>query len=74
MADTCGTLSLAASILMENGAKRVSAMITHGIFSGKAIDTINKSKLDEVVVTNTIPCEEKMVTLFYFFFIFFFIF
>ena len=59
MADTCGTLALAAKILRENGACKVFAMVTHGILSGKAIDVINNSQLQEVVVTNTIPHDDK---------------
>lgn len=59
MADTCGTLALAAQILTENGAVAVYAMVTHGILSGRAIGIINGSLLTEVVITNTIPCEEK---------------
>ena len=59
MADTCGTLALAAQLLKDNGATAVYAMVTHGILSGKAIDIINKSVLNEVVVTNTIPHEDK---------------
>jgi ribose-phosphate pyrophosphokinase len=38
MADTCGTLALAAKILCDNGAERVYAMVTHGILSSKAIE------------------------------------
>eukprot|EP01137_Pigoraptor_chileana_P031482 Opistho-2@19360 len=59
MADTCGTLALAANKLIEAGAKGVYAIVTHGIFSGKAVEVINGSRLDAVVVTNTIPHEEK---------------
>eukprot|EP01136_Pigoraptor_vietnamica_P005534 Opistho-1_new@37326 len=59
MADTCGTLALAASKLIDAGAVGVYAIVTHGIFSGKAVEVINNSKLDAVVVTNTIPHEEK---------------
>ena len=59
MADTCGTLALAAKILLENGASAVYAMVTHGILSGKAIGIINESVLEEVIVTNTIPHEDK---------------
>lgn len=55
MIDTGGTLSLAAKTLKENGAKNVYAFATHGLFSGKAIDIINSSELDKVIVTNTIP-------------------
>eukprot|EP00340_Litonotus_pictus_P001129 CAMPEP_0170518342 /NCGR_PEP_ID=MMETSP0209-20121228/4055_1 /TAXON_ID=665100 ORGANISM="Litonotus pictus, Strain P1" /NCGR_SAMPLE_ID=MMETSP0209 /ASSEMBLY_ACC=CAM_ASM_000301 /LENGTH=223 /DNA_ID=CAMNT_0010803867 /DNA_START=558 /DNA_END=1229 /DNA_ORIENTATION=+ len=55
MIDTAGTLCTAAEVLKENGAKKVMAFATHGLFSGPAIDRISKSSLDKVVVTNTIP-------------------
>ncbi|EEB08649.1 ribose-phosphate pyrophosphokinase [Schizosaccharomyces japonicus yFS275] len=61
MADTCGTLGLAAKTLKENGAKSVYAIVTHGILSGKAIRVINESALEKVVVTNTIPHEDKKI-------------
>lgn len=60
MADTCGTLAKAAEILLENKAKSVIAIVTHGILSGNAIKNINNSKLDRVVCTNTVPFEEKL--------------
>ena len=60
MADTCGTLAKAAEILLQNRAKSVIAIVTHGILSGNAIKNINNSKLDKVVCTNTVPFEEKM--------------
>lgn len=59
MADTCGTLGLAAKTLKQNGATKVYAIVTHGILSGKAIDVINNSELEKVVVTNTIPHDDK---------------
>jgi ribose-phosphate pyrophosphokinase len=58
MIDTAGTLCMAAEILHQNGARKIFAFATHGVFSGKAIDNINKSKLDGVVVTNTIPLDK----------------
>lgn len=61
MADTCGTLCLAANKLVEAGAKEVHAIVTHGVFSGKAIERLNNSPLSTVVVTNTIPLQDKMV-------------
>ncbi|KAJ1971527.1 ribose phosphate diphosphokinase subunit prs4 [Dimargaris verticillata] len=61
MADTCGTLGLAAKTLVDNGATAVYAIVTHGILSGKAIKVINESALSRVVVTNTIPHEHKKV-------------
>src|SRR6201995_4287352 len=55
MVDTAGTLCQAAQALKEEGAKRVVAYITHPVLSGKAIERISKSVLDELVVTDTIP-------------------
>jgi len=60
MIDTAGTLCKAAEILMKNGAKSVRAMATHGVFSGKAYENIEKSELLEVIVTDTIPVKEGM--------------
>jgi ribose-phosphate pyrophosphokinase len=54
MIDTAGTLCSAADILAEKGAKSIYACATHGIFSGEAIDRINKSALTKVVVTDSI--------------------
>jgi ribose-phosphate pyrophosphokinase len=59
MADTCGTLAKAADTLRSNGAIKIYAIVVHGILSGKAIDVINTSELSRVVVTNTVPHEEK---------------
>lgn len=59
MADTCGTLAKASDTLMKHGAKEVVAIVTHGILSGKAIQVLNESQLNKVVVTNTVPHEEK---------------
>lgn len=50
---------MAADELHRNGAKKVYAFASHGLFSGKAIDNINRSKLDKVVVTNTIPFKQE---------------
>lgn len=60
MADTCGTLAKAAEVLLDNGAKEVIAIVTHGILLGNAIKNINNSKLTRVVCTNTVPFEEKL--------------
>jgi ribose-phosphate pyrophosphokinase len=59
MADTCGTLCKAADVLIQNGAKDVMAIVTHGILSGNAIESLNKSQLKKIVVTNTVPHEDK---------------
>ncbi|HSB96912.1 MAG TPA: ribose-phosphate pyrophosphokinase, partial [Spongiibacteraceae bacterium] len=55
MVDTAGTLCKAATALKEHGAKKVVAYCTHAVLSGKAVDNINASELDELIVTNTIP-------------------
>jgi len=55
MADTCGTLVLAAKHLSEAGAVRIFGIVTHGILSGNALETVSKSALEKLVVTNTIP-------------------
>jgi ribose-phosphate pyrophosphokinase len=55
MVDTAGTLCKAADALKEKGASRVIAYCTHPVLSGNALDNINSSQLDELVVTDTIP-------------------
>jgi ribose-phosphate pyrophosphokinase len=55
MVDTAGTLCAAADFVKNEGATRVSAYITHPVLSGPAIERINASQLDELVVTDTIP-------------------
>jgi ribose-phosphate pyrophosphokinase len=58
LVDTAGTLCLAASALKDEGAERVIAYITHPVLSGKAVERISTSALDELVVTDTIPLGE----------------
>ena len=55
MVDTAGTLCKAADALKESGANRVIAYCTHPVLSGNAVDNVNNSQLDELVVTDTIP-------------------
>ena len=55
MVDTAGTLCQAAKALKDHGAERVLAYVTHPILSGKAVERISASALDELVVTDTIP-------------------
>jgi ribose-phosphate pyrophosphokinase len=55
MVDTAGTLCKAAAALKEHGAAKVVAYCTHAVLSGKAVDNINASELDELIVTDTIP-------------------
>lgn len=59
MADTCGTLVKAADVVIQHGAKDVISIVTHGILSGNAIEALNGSQLKKIVVTNTVPHEEK---------------
>jgi ribose-phosphate pyrophosphokinase len=59
MVDTAGTLCLAAKALKRFGAKRVVAYCTHPVLSGRALDNIDASELDELVVTDTIPLSEQ---------------
>jgi ribose-phosphate pyrophosphokinase len=56
--DTAGTLCAAAAALKKNGARKVVAYCTHPVLSGPAIQNINASALDELVVTDTIPLSE----------------
>ena len=58
MIDTAGTLVKAAEVLKSRGAKSVYAYCTHAVLSGPAVDRINNSQLDEVVITNTIPLSD----------------
>jgi len=59
MIDTAGTLTQAAKALKENGAGNIYACCTHPVLSGTAVERIEASPLDKVVVTNTIPLNEK---------------
>lgn len=53
--DTAGTITMAADMLMDNGAKSVRAIITHPVMSGKAYERIESSQILELAVTDTIP-------------------
>jgi ribose-phosphate pyrophosphokinase len=59
MVDTAGTLTKAAEVLKERGAKKVIAYCTHAVLSGPAIERISNSPLDELVVTDTIPLNDE---------------
>jgi len=59
MVDTAGTLTQAASALLDRGAKRIYACCTHPVLSGPAIERIEKSPIEQLVVTNTIPLGEE---------------
>ena len=59
MIDTAGTLVKAADVLKERGALKVFAYCTHPVFSGPAVERLQASQIDEVVITNTIPLSES---------------
>lgn len=59
LVDTAGTLCKAADLLMEKGAKSVRAICTHPVLSGNAYEKIEKSKLLEMIVTDTIPLKQS---------------
>ena len=59
MVDTAGTLCSAANALKERGATKVVAYCTHAVLSGKALDNVCNSELDELVVTDTIPLSDE---------------
>ncbi len=58
MVDTAGTLTKAADMMMEHGAKSVRAVCTHGVLSGPAYERISNSKLKELIITDSIPLRE----------------
>ena len=60
MADTCGTLCLAAKHLSEAGASKIFGLVTHGILSGNALKPVSESALEKLVVTNTLPQDENI--------------
>ncbi len=56
--DTASTLCRAVEALKDHGASKVAAYVTHPVFSGKAIENINNSVLDEIIVSDTIPLQD----------------
>jgi ribose-phosphate pyrophosphokinase len=58
MVDTAGTLTKAADMMLEKGARSVRAVCTHAVLSGSAYQRIQDSKLEELIVTNTLPLRE----------------
>ena len=59
MVDTAGTLTKAADLMMERGALSVRAITTHGLLSGNAYERIKNSKLEELIITDSIPSRPK---------------
>ena len=60
MIDTAGTITQGAAALKANGAKKIVAACAHAVLSGPALDRINDSALEEVIVTNTIPMDNNI--------------
>ena len=63
MVDTAGTLCKAADALKERGASKVVAYCTHAVLSGNALENIQNSQLDELIVTDTIPLSDEAKTI-----------
>jgi ribose-phosphate pyrophosphokinase len=61
MIDTAGTLCQAATALKAHGAEDIYATATHAVLSGPALQRINESSLKEVLISNTIPAEAKVI-------------
>ena len=59
MVDTAGTLTKAADLMMERGALSVRAICTHPILSGNAYERLKNSKLEELIVTDSIPVSQE---------------
>lgn len=59
MVDTANTLVKAAELIIKKGAKSVRAICTHAVLSGDAMNTINNSKLNELIITDTIPLKQN---------------
>lgn len=59
MVDTAGTLTKAADLMMERGAKSVRAICTHPLLSGNAYEKLANSKLEELIVTDSIPLKQE---------------
>jgi len=59
--DSGGTLCNAAAALLDNGASSVSAYITHGVLSGEAVNRVNESKLEKLLITDTIQPSEAIL-------------
>ena len=60
MVDTAGTICHAATALKEKGAKQVSVMATHPVFSGSAYENLGKEDIDKIVVTNTLTVKPEL--------------
>ncbi|SCV03738.1 LANO_0G05952g1_1 [Lachancea nothofagi CBS 11611] len=60
LVDTSYTITRAAKLLKDQGATKVYALITHGVFSGDALNRVSQSAIDKIIVTNTVPQENTV--------------
>lgn len=60
MIDTAGTITMAANMMKDGGAKSVRALVTHAVLSGPAYDRIKNSAIEELVVSDSIPLKKKI--------------
>lgn len=60
MVKSAHTIVNAACLLKENGATQIFAIVTHGVFSGNALDQIQESHLDQIIVSTSMPQDENM--------------
>lgn len=58
LVDTANTLTRAAKLLKKEGATAIYALVTHGVLSGDAVNRVNASAIDKLVVTNSVPQSE----------------
>jgi ribose-phosphate pyrophosphokinase len=58
--DTAGTLTKTADLLRRRGAVRILAAGIHGVLSGPALDRVNSSPIEKVLITDTIPLDDKL--------------
>lgn len=63
LVDTSYTITRAAKLLKDEGAKYVYALVTHGVFSGDAINRLNKSDIDKIITTNSVPQQQNLEVL-----------
>lgn len=63
LVDTSYTITRAAKLLKDEGAKYVYALVTHGVFSGDAINRLDKSSIDKIITTNSVPQEPNVEVL-----------
>ena len=59
LVDTANTLTRAAKLLRREGATAIYALVTHGVLSGDAVNRVNASTIDKLVVTNSVPQTEN---------------